>query len=131
LEKGNNSWDFNTVHNLTTPVVPILFYFFKSVDNVSLSYWGFWLSNYVMLIFVPSSIKQLPTSAEHSTSWEANSSSANQEILAVYGSQRFTALFTKQAVFHKWARWIQSHAIPSYFFNIHFNIILNFMPISS
>jgi len=52
---------------------------------------------------------------EHSPSWEANRSSASQEIPAFYGTRRFITTFTSsRRLFLPWARLFQSIP-PSHF----------------
>jgi hypothetical protein len=63
--------------------------------------------------------------------FEAERSSASQEILAFYGSRRFISTpTTARRLSLPWQQTIQS-CRPSHFSKAHFNIILPSMPVSS
>jgi hypothetical protein len=62
---------------------------------------------------------------DQSPSWEANISSACQEILSIlWKANVFTVLTRARHVSLTWVRSIQSTPLPYYSFNIHFKITL-------
>lgn len=66
---------------------------------------------------------------EHSASWEANSYSASQEILQILWNQKVHyQVYNTLLLVPIHSQINPAHAPPSYFFQMHFNIILPSMP---